>query len=95
MAFVSFDYKFLYADVGCQGRVSNWGVSKNSSLAKHYSSLKLKLPAYRPLPSSRNSAWEPFETDHLILHLVFISDNAFPLSSHCMKPFPEKGLDDI
>ena len=33
MAFVDFDYKFLYADVWCQGRVSDGGVYKNSSFA--------------------------------------------------------------
>ena len=93
MAFVDFDYKFLYADVGCQGRVSDGGVYRNSSFAQQISSLQLKLPADRPLPRSRNPAWEPFETDDLV-PFVFVADSAFPLSRHCMKPFPEKGLDD-
>lgn len=31
LAVVDADYKFLYADVGCQGRISDGGVLKNSS----------------------------------------------------------------
>ena len=32
LAFVDYDYRFIYTDVGCQGRISDGGVYRNSSL---------------------------------------------------------------
>eukprot|EP00794_Sanderia_malayensis_P005013 gene5013-biopygen4079 len=69
------------AYVGCQERVSDGGVHRNSSIARQL------------LPRSKNPAWEPFETDDLV-PFKFVADNAFPPSKHCMKRYPEKGLVD-
>ncbi len=93
MAFVDYDYKFLYADVGCQGQISDGGVYRNSSFAQKLSALELNLPADRPLPKSKNPAWGPYQNEEDV-PFVFVADNAFSLTRHCMKPYPEKGLDD-
>ncbi|XP_065062943.1 uncharacterized protein LOC135689586 [Rhopilema esculentum] len=93
LAFVDYDYKFIYADVGCQGRISDGGVYRNSSFAEKLSALELNLPPARPLPRSKNPAWTPYENEEDI-PFVFVADSAFSLSKHCMKPYPEKGCDD-
>ena len=64
--FVDHHYKFIYADIGCQGRISDGGVSRNSSFCKEVSSMQLHLPPPRPLPKSPNPEWLPFETDEEI-----------------------------
>ena len=93
MAFVDYDYKFIYADIGCQGRISDGGFYRNSSFNQSLSALELKLPPSRPLPRSNNPLWEPYETEEEV-PFVFVADNAFPLTKNCMKPYPEKGLTD-
>eukprot|EP00795_Rhopilema_esculentum_P011050 gene11050-19902_t len=93
LAFVDYDYKFIYADVGCQGRISDGGVYRNSSFSEKLSAIELNLPPARPLPRSRNPAWTPYENEEDI-PFVFVADSAFSLSKHCMKPYAEKGCDD-
>ena len=93
LAFVDHDYRFIFADVGCQGRISDGGVYRNSTFHKELSSMQLNLPPPRPLPESSSPDWQPFETDEET-PFVFVADSAFPLSENCMKPYPEKGLTD-
>ena len=42
--FVDYDYKFLDAEVGCQGRLSNGGVYRNSYFYSTLKENKLNLP---------------------------------------------------
>ncbi len=93
MALVDFDYKFVFADVGCQGRISDGGVYRNSELSKLLSQGALNLPAPRSLPKSMDPAWEPFTVEES-LPFVFVGDNAFPLTTHCLKPYPDRALTD-
>ena len=44
LAIVDFDYKFLFVDVGCQGRISDGGVYRNSAFNKALESGSLNLP---------------------------------------------------
>ena len=93
LALVDFDYRFTYIDVGCQGRISDGGVFRNSSLRKAINSNTLSIPEARPLPKSDLPEWCN-HADDTPIPFVFVADYAFPLSDHCMKPVPQRGLDD-
>ena len=93
LAYVDYDYKFIYADVGCQGRISDGGVYRNSTFFSKLSKGELNLPPSKALPTSNNPEWLPFQTNEEV-PFVFVADNAFPLTEHCMKPYPDKGLTD-
>ncbi|KAG8235858.1 hypothetical protein J437_LFUL013942 [Ladona fulva] len=83
LAVVDAHYRFIFVDIGCQGRISDGGVFNNSSLFSKLQEGQLKLPSDRRLPS--------FDK---ILPYVFVGDAAFALSRHMMKPYPgiyEKG----
>ncbi|XP_046666546.1 uncharacterized protein LOC124358292 [Homalodisca vitripennis] len=52
-ALVDADYNFMFVDVGCQGRISDGGVFKNSlSCTTILKKGNLKLPPPSPLPNS-------------------------------------------
>lgn len=69
-------YRFLYINVGCQGRISDGGVFKNTSFFKKLEKNELNLPANEPLPGRTIS-----------LPYVLVADDAFPLTEHIMKPY--------
>ncbi|XP_076547090.1 uncharacterized protein LOC143305836 [Osmia lignaria lignaria] len=71
------NYNFLYADVGCQGRISDGGMFKYTSLYKDLERKRLNVPNEEPLPGRIKSV--PF---------VFVADDAFALSTYMMKPYP-------
>lgn len=77
MALVDTNYKFIFADIGSQGRISDGGVFKNSLLWKKICRNELDLPTPCPLPGS-----------NIDVPYVFIGDGAFALSTHVMKPYP-------
>eukprot|EP00795_Rhopilema_esculentum_P004182 gene4182-20368_t len=79
--------------LGIQGRISDGGVYRNSSLFSLISQNALNLPPPRPLPKSKDSSWTPFESNEEV-PFVFVADDAFPLSNICLKPYPENGLTD-
>ena len=70
MALVDADYKFIFIDVGCNGRVSDGGVFKNSSLSKALERKQVKLP----------------QTRHTDIPYVKVADDAFALKPYLMKP---------
>ena len=47
LALVNTDYKFIFIDVGCNGRISNGGVFRNSSLSNALSENTLGIPNTR------------------------------------------------
>ena len=49
LAVVDANYKFLYVDVGCNGRVSD-GVFKNSNLSAALEHNTCAIPSHEPLP---------------------------------------------
>lgn len=75
-ALVDANYKFVYVDVGCQGRISDGGVFKHSSLYKKLAANKLNLPANGALPGR-----------DCIIPYVILGDEAFPLTEQIMKPY--------
>lgn len=76
MAVVNAKYEFIYIDVGCQGRISDGGVFKNTSFYKKMENGSLNLPQHKPLPGRSQPV--PY---------VLVADDAFPLTDNIMKPF--------
>lgn len=81
MAIADAMYKFIYIDVGCNGRVSDGGVFNKCSFAKAMAANKLSLPNPEPLPGRQKPV--PF---------VLVADDAFALKPNVMKPFPGRDL---
>lgn len=76
-AVVDGNYNFIYANVGCQGRISDGGVFNAAHFKKCLDENKMHLPSTHVL--SGQSEALPF---------VFVADDAFPLAVNVMKPFP-------
>ena len=93
LAIVDYDYKFIFVDVGCQGRISDGGVSRNSSFYTALESGALNLPEPKPLPLSSDPSWI-FDQSSVPIPYYTVADDAFPLGLHCMKPFSQVGLTD-
>ena len=77
MAVVDSTYKFIFADIGAQGRISDRGIFRNTVFWNMLSNNTLNLPAPRPLPGS-----------NMDMPFVFLGDGAFALHTHIMKPYP-------
>lgn len=84
LGLVDANYNFMYVDVGCQGRICDGGVFKNSALYKSLENNELKLPAPCIL-----------QTPYLIkVPYLILDDKAFALNNYTMKPFegtPDNG----
>lgn len=70
-------YRFLYVDVGCNGMVADSGVFSNCSLYKGLEDGSVKLPEPSPLPQRDTP-----------VPCVFLTDDAFAMSSYILKPYP-------
>lgn len=75
------DYKFTYVDVGCNGRISDGGVFKNSTLYASLEQHQLNLPSAEALVGREKEV--PY---------VIVADDAFSLSSNIMKPYSARTL---
>ena len=93
LAFVDYDNKFLIAEVGCQGRISDWAVFGNCTFNLALSSNSLNLPDLKRLPVTNDPFWVTASEPKKI-PMVFVVDDAFPLTKHCMKPYGWKNLSD-
>jgi len=83
MAVVDAEYNFLYADVGCQGRISDSGVFRNTSFFQQLEEQMLNIPSAEMLIGREKAV--PY---------VFVADQAFPLKENILRPYPgshEKG----
>lgn len=69
--------KFIYVDVGCNGRISDGGVFKNSTLYAALEGKSLNIPEAKCLPNRNKPV--PY---------VLVGDEAFSLSQYLLKPFP-------
>ena len=93
LAIVDYDYKFIYIDVGCQGRISDGRVYNNSTLKEAILNNSFNLPPPKPLPilEEADIIWDNDTT----ISFMFVADDAFPLSENIMKPYPQRNLDDV
>ena len=73
MAFVDYDYRFLAADVGVQGRISDGDVFKNSTMYFALKNNKLNLPNKCRLPLTENDESDQHSSSVLF---VFVEDDA-------------------
>lgn len=76
MAIADANYCFIYVDVGCQGRISDGGVFKNTSFSKKMEKNELSLPPREALPGRT-----------MPVPYVLVADDAFSLSENIMKPY--------
>lgn len=81
-ALVDANYKFLYVDIGTNGRVGDAGVYAKSKLKTCLTDRSiLNIPAEKKLPNVPSTT--PF---------VVLADDAFPLSYNVMKPYSMKNI---
>ena len=81
MALVDANYKFIYIDVGSNGRASDGGVYRNSSLSQALEEGSLNIPNGRKMLGDTNAG-----------PMTIVADDAFPLRSNILKPYPGRGL---
>jgi len=74
-------YRFIAIDVGAYGRQSDGGIFRQCSLYQLLSSNNFNMPNARKLPLS-----------DVELTFVILGDEAYPLLSYLMKPYPRRQL---
>ena len=74
LALVDANYNFIYSDVGCNGRFSDEGVFRNSTLSKSISTNLLNIPGPRTLDDGETEA-----------SYVTVADGAFPLMENLIQ----------
>ena len=72
--------RFILIDLGSAGRRSDGGVLANSEFGQALESGSLVLPSPRPLPGTAD------------LPYIFVGDEAFPLRTNMLRPYPGKHL---
>lgn len=77
LAIADANYRFVYIDVGCNGRVSDGGVFQNCSLYKALEQQRIQLPVPDSLPG---------RTVHV--PYFFVADDAFAMKAYILKPYP-------
>jgi len=82
MALVDADYKFIYVDVGAQGRVGDAGVYANCKLSRLLEDNKLHVPPSKLIPGIEQP-----------IPYTIVADDAFPLRTFIMKPFKGRNLE--
>lgn len=80
-AIVNAECEFIYVYTGTNGRVSDGGILKNTSLFKKLVENQLNIPPPEKLEKSN---------DIVPYHLI--GDEAFPLMEHIMKPFSQRTI---
>lgn len=76
LAVVDGNYNFLFADVGCQGRISDGGVFNATKFYEMMSTNMLNLPPSKELPGRTKK--NPY---------FFAADSAFALHENIIKPY--------
>lgn len=81
LGLVDANYRFIYANIGVNGRISDGGVFGQSKLSEAIRNNSLNFPPAQALAGQDKTT--PY---------VIVADDAFPLSTHIMKPYPERNL---
>ena len=74
-------YRFTLVDVGCEGRQSDGGVLAGSSFGQALQDERLSIPYACPLGDQ-------------MLPYCLVGDEAFPLKTYLMRPFPGRKLSE-
>jgi hypothetical protein len=81
MALVDADYRFLFVNVGMQGRIADGGIFESTALHKILRTGGLNIPGSKCFPNGDRPM--PF---------AVVADDASPLRSYILKPFPFRQL---
>lgn len=76
--------KFIIIDVGAYGKDSDGSVLSNSSFYQKLENGDIQLPPAEPLPNS-----------NIMAPYVFLGDEAFPLKTFIMRPYPRRQATDV
>lgn len=83
LAVVNALYQFIYVNVDINGRISDGGIFHDSDFAQllNNSQNPLNIPEDKPLPGMDES-----------MPYILLTDNAFPLQKHILKPYLSRNL---
>ena len=81
LAIVSYDYKFMWVDVGANGSASDTSIFNRSELKRDFENGNIGLPTGDSLPN-----------DNRITPYFLLGDDAFALTKWLVKPYPHRGL---
>lgn len=81
LALVDAEYKFLFVDIGMNGRMHDSAVFRESPLGNKVYSNTLPLPSPCELPGFNYK-----------LPYIIVGDDAFALKPNLLKPYPSRGL---
>lgn len=84
MALCDANYSFTLVDIGSPGRCSDGGIFKNSVIVKSILNQSIDFP--KPVEIDTVNGPIPF-------HIV--ADEAFPLFTNLMRPFPGRGKQNL
>ena len=81
------DYKFTYADIGCQDRISDGEIFKNFELSKLLASNQASIPPLSPVTdlSGLNDSFLLESNGESNIAYVIVVDDASPLTTYSMK----------
>lgn len=77
LGIVDANCNFIFADVGCQGRISDGGVLANSAIYERLERRELNIPAPEILQIPYN----------IEVPYFFLGDQAFAFKEYCLRPF--------
>lgn len=84
LAVTDSENKYIIIDVGAYGKDSDGGVLSNSSFYQKLENGYIQLPPAEPLPNS-----------NIVAPYVFLGDEAFPLKTFIMRPYPRSQATDV
>lgn len=81
MGIADAEYKLIYVDVGCNGRISDGGVFKKCSFNNAMQQNQLNIPEPKALPSR-----------DIAVPYVLVADDAFAMKKNILKPYSIRNL---